>query len=274
MTEFATSVLPTAIAAAEAAAEVHRRHATRMARTGISEATEKGRADYVSAVDVEAEEVCLGIIRERFPDHAILAEETHAEDSEYDLSPDVPTWIVDPLDGTANYLHGHPMYASSVAVAVDGHPVAGAVVAAATGERWTAAHGSGAWKNGKRIHVSTIESLGRAMVGTGFPFKVQWAVPEYVEQLGRVLGAAAGIRRCGAAALDLCYLASGRLDAFWELFLSPWDYAAGWIIVEEAGGILSRVDGSPLTTTPGSVLGANSGGMLDELERLVRRPGS
>ena len=119
--------------------------------------------------------------------------------------------------------------------------------------------------------MSTIGTFGQAMVGTGFPFKVPSAIPEYVEQLGRVLGTAAGIRRCGAAALDLCYLASGTLDAFWELFLSPWDYAAGWIIVEEAGGVLSRVDGSPLTTLPGSVLGANSPGMLDALGDVVRR---
>ena len=273
MTEFSTTFLSTAIAAAEAAAEVHRRHAVRMARVGISEASEKGRADYVSAVDVEAEEACLAVIRARFPDHAILAEETHAEGVAGGLAPDVPTWIVDPLDGTANYLHGHPMYASSVAVALDGRPVAGAVVAAATGERWSAARGSGAWKNGRPIHVSTLQSFGHAMVGTGFPFKVQSEVPEYVQQLGRVLGAVAGIRRCGAAALDLCYLASGTLDAFWELFLNPWDYAAGWIIVEEAGGVMSRVDGSPLTTVPGSVLGANSPGLLDELGRLVRTAG-
>ena len=271
MTGFSTTLLSTAIAAAEAAAEVHRRHSARMSRVGVSEASEKGRADYVSAVDVEAEEVSLAIIRQRFPDHAILAEESHAEGAEITLASDVPTWIVDPLDGTANYLHGHPMFASSVAVAIDGYPVAGAVVAAATGERWSAARGSGAWKNGRPIRVSTISAFGHAMVGTGFPFKVPSAVPEYVEQLGRVLGTAAGIRRCGAAALDLCYLASGTLDAFWELFLSPWDYAAGWIIVEEAGGVLSRVDGSPLTTAPGSVLGANSPGMLDALGEVVRR---
>lgn len=271
MTGFSTTLLSTAIAAAEAAAEVHRRHSARMSRVGVSEASQKGRADYVSAVDVEAEEVILAIIRQRFPDHQILAEESNAEDAENPLASDVPTWIVDPLDGTANYLHGHPMFASSVAVAIDGHPVAGAVVAAATGERWSAARGAGAWKNGRPIHVSTVDDYGHAMVGTGFPFKVPSAIPEYVDQLGRVLGTAAGVRRCGAAALDLCYLASGTLDAFWELFLSPWDYAAGWIIVEEAGGVLSRVDGSPLTTVPGSVLGANSAGMLDSLGKVVRR---
>lgn len=271
MTDFLRIALDTAIAAAEAAAEVHRRHAPRMSRVGVSESSEKGRADYVSVVDVEAEEASLAVIRERFPDHAVMAEESLPAGSPG--STDAPTWIVDPLDGTANYLHGHPMYASSVAIALDGRPVAGAVVAAATEERWYGARDLGAWKNGRPIRVSTITSLGHAMVGTGFPFKTQAAVPEYVQQLRRVLGAAAGIRRCGAAALDLCYLASGTLDAFWELFLNPWDYAAGWIIAEEAGGIASRIDGSSLTMEPGSVLAANSPALLEALGELVRQGG-
>lgn len=207
MTDFLRQALETATAAAEAAAEVHRRHAARMAREGVAEASEKGRADYVSAVDIEAERDALAVIGARFPDHPVMAEESmpNAPSS----GSEGPLWIVDPLDGTANYLHGHPMYASSVALAVDGRPVAGAVVAGATGERWSAARGVGAWKNGRPARVSAHGTLQTALVGTGFPFKTQEAVPEYVAQLGRVLGAAAGVRRCGAAALDLCYLASG-----------------------------------------------------------------
>jgi myo-inositol-1(or 4)-monophosphatase len=137
---------------------------------------------------------------------------------------------VDPLDGTANFLHGHPVHAASVGVAVDGVVAAGAVSCATTGERWWARRGQGAWKSGRRIAVSDARCLEGGLIGTGFPFKVQHLIPAYLEELGHVLRAGAGVRRAGAAALDLCYVAEGRLDGFWESFLNPWDFAAGIVI--------------------------------------------
>jgi myo-inositol-1(or 4)-monophosphatase len=256
--------LQIALAAAEAAAAVHTRWA---ARLGSLRATAKGPGDFVSEADLEAQDAALGIIRAAYPGHRSMAEEDAAPLPSPDGSE--PLWVVDPLDGTANFLHGHPMYAASVAVAVNGEPVAGAVVCATTGERWWAGRGEGAFKNGLRIRVSPQRGLQGALVGTGFPFKVQHLIPEYLEQLGRVLRAGSGVRRCGAAALDLCYVAEGRLDGFWELFLNPWDFAAGKLIVEEAGGRVTALDGSRLQLVPGTVLSANSDELLDQLGGVV-----
>jgi len=224
----------------------------------------KGFGDFVSQADLEAQEAALGVIRDRHPDHRILAEEGDPDLFAVAGSPE-PIWVVDPLDGTKNFLHGHPMYAVSVAVAMAGRPEAGAVFSPATGERWWAARGSGAWKNGKRIRVSGIDRLERALVGTGFPFKAIDVLPRYLLQFRELMERGAAIRRAGAAAIDLCFLAEGRFDAFWELILNPWDFAAGLVIVEEAGGILCRPDGGPLELEPGALVGANSRELLDAL---------
>ncbi len=269
-------LLHTAIDAAEAAAAVHRRHA---GGPWVEDARDKGTSDFVSRADLEAQEAALAVIRSRFPHHRVLAEEEEPSAGVKPgrtTAPDdgAPLWIVDPLDGTTNYLHGHPQHAASVAVAMGGVPVAGAVVASASGERWWAERGAGAWKSGRRIRVSSLGRFDRALVGTGFPFKVLHLLPEYLAQFDRVLRSSAGIRRGGSAALDLCSLASGVLDAFWELFLNPWDVAAGVLILTEAGGVAARVDGSPLRVDQqGSVLAANSPEFLEALGRLVRGPG-
>jgi myo-inositol-1(or 4)-monophosphatase len=264
MTSQRTDFLETARKAADAAAAVHK---TQAASVGISDAREKGRADYVSATDIAAQEACVTVIRENYSDHTIVAEESH-EGDESGIPSEGPVWIVDPLDGTANFLHGHPMYASSVALAIDGVPAVGAVSCAPTGERWWAARGEGAWKNRAPVHVSEVEGIHRALIGTGFPFKTEHLLEEHSAQLVRVLGASGGVRRGGAAALDLCYLAEGRFDAFWELFLNPWDFAAGWVIVEEAGGVMGRVEGGALALSPGTVIGANSPAMKEALQAL------
>ena len=265
MTSQLTTLLETARQAADAAAAVHKDQATSV---GIADAREKGRADYVSATDLAAQEACVAIIRKNHPDHAIVAEENDEGDAD-GIPSEGPAWIVDPLDGTTNFLHGHPMYASSVALAIDGIPAVGAISCAPTGERWWAARGSGAWKNGVPVQVSKVEGTGRALIGTGFPFKTEHLIEEHSAQLVRVLGATGGVRRGGAAALDLCYLAEGRFDAFWELFLNPWDFAAGWVIVEEAGGVLGRVEGGELGLSPGTVIGANSPAMKEALHQLL-----
>ncbi len=198
----------------------------------------------------------------------IVAEETHEEDAS-GPPPEGPVWIVDPLDGTTNFLHGHPMHASSVALAIDGVPALGAVSCAPTGERWWAARDQGAWKNDAPIEVSSLEGTRRALIGTGFPFKTEHLIGQHSAQLARVLTATGGVRRGGAAAIDLCYLAEGRFDAFWELFLNPWDFAAGWVIVEEAGGVMGRVEGGPLRLSSGTVIGANSPAMREALHELI-----
>jgi myo-inositol-1(or 4)-monophosphatase len=258
-------LLATALQAAEAAAAVHLRWAGRI---DVARATAKGPNDYVSEADFEAQKAALAVIQKAHPEHQVMAEEDEAPFVERDGN--VPLWVVDPLDGTANFLHGHPMYAASVAVAVSGKPVAGAVVCASTGERWWASHGGGAYKNGTPLRVSPQRGLEGALVGTGFPFKAQHLLPQYLEQLGGVLRAGSGVRRGGAAAVDLCYVAEGRFDGFWELHLNPWDFAAGIVIVEEAGGVITALDLSPLRLAPSTVLAANSESMLKELAATAR----
>lgn len=262
-------IVRVALAAAESATGVHR---TWAGRVGAADARDKSTSDFVSKVDMEAQEACVGRIRADFPDHPVLAEEEDGRPPpELDGPRDTPIWVVDPLDGTTNFLHGHPAWAASVGVVLEGRLVAGAVVSAATSDRWWAGEGEGAFRNGERIRVSQLQRLDRALVGTGFPFKRSDLLDPYLEQFRRVLPATSGIRRCGSAALDLCFLAQGLLDAFWELHLAPWDVAAGLCILEEAGGVWSRVDGDesdPLQA--GSVLAANSPGMLQALGTLLR----
>jgi myo-inositol-1(or 4)-monophosphatase len=261
-------LLRTALAAADAAAAVHSRDRGRVVLEGSSE---KGRADYVSQTDLDAQRAALDVILSRHPDHGILGEEDDRSVAErlagWDGS---PLWVVDPLDGTSNFLHGHPQFSASVAVAIDGRPVAGAVAAAATGERWWAARGEGAFRNGLPIRVSGRTRLKDALVGTGFPFKILHELPEFLGQLDRVLRSSSGVRRAGAASLDLCYLAQGSLDAFWELIQHPWDFAAGWLLVEEAGGVLVKLDGSPLELGDQALMGAATPELLDALAEALR----
>lgn len=260
-------LLLTARQAADAAAAIHRRDSDSI---DLDSATEKGRADYVSRTDLDAQKAALGLILSRHPDHAILAEESEgsvaAQLADWDGR---PLWIVDPLDGTANFLHGHPSYCASVAVAVEGRLVAGAIASAPTDERWWAAEGLGAWRSGRRMSVSQPKRLIQSLVATGFPFKDLPHLPDYLGSLERVLTAASGVRRAGAAALDLAFLAQGSFDAFWENLLMPWDFAAGAVLIQEAGGVIRRPDGSPLDLTPGPVCAANSPALLDELLAAV-----
>ncbi len=271
-TDTPEELIRTALEAAAAAARVHVRFAGTI---DVSAATEKAASDFVSQVDIEAQRAALDVIRTRHPHHAILAEEDDptersAGGSMAGSTPDAPTWIVDPLDGTTNYLHGHPQYAASVAVAAGDRLLAGAVLAPATGESWWATTGEGAWKGDAPIGVSARRDLATALVGTGFPFKQLDLLPEYLVQFDRVLRQTTGIRRAGSAALDLCYLAQGSIDAFWELELSPWDVAAGALIVQEAGGVVSRISGQALDVKEvGSVLAANSPPLMDALRSLV-----
>ena len=267
-----TDWLDTARQAAEAAALVH---VIRAGSVHADGAREKGTADFVSQVDEEAQAAALDVIRMRHPDHLVLAE----EDDTPPAFPDdgTPIWIVDPLDGTTNFLHGHPMHVASVAVAQDNRLRAGAVTCGPSRERWWGAEGMGAFKDtgfgsgrfaaddGTRLRTAEPTPMRRALIGTGFPFKDMRGVDDYLAQLGRVLAATAGARRGGAAALDLCYVAEGRFDGFWEAFLNPWDFAAGALLITEAGGAVGRIEGDALGVGPGSVIAAASEAFMSEL---------
>jgi myo-inositol-1(or 4)-monophosphatase len=256
------SWLLTAREAAEAAAAVHTEWA---GRVGVPDARWKRFADLVSEADLAAQDAALAVIGRHHPDHVILAEEGDAATTDAP-SDATPMWIVDPLDGTANFLHGHPMYAASVAVAVSGDLMAGAVTASALGQRWWARRGGGAFRDHEPIRTSGIRSLEGALIGTGFPFKEPEYHDIYGQQLARVLRAGAQVRRGGAAAIDLCFVADGRFEGFWEAALQPWDFAAGALIAEEAGGVCGRVEGGALEISAGSVMAGNSA----ELREILR----
>jgi myo-inositol-1(or 4)-monophosphatase len=182
----------------------------------------KGHNDFVTDADRAAEQAVIDCILKHYPDHAILAEESGA------LGDSDTVWIIDPLDGTTNFLHGFPVFAVSIGVRVKGRMEHGVVYDPMRQELYTASRGEGAQLDGKRIRVSGRQHLEQALIGTGFPFRrVDMEVEPYLQMLGKVVRNTAGVRRAGAAALDLCYVAAGRLDAFWESGLGPWDLAAG-----------------------------------------------
>ncbi len=210
---------------------------------------QKGRNDYVSEVDRNSERAVIDTIHKHYPDHAILAEESGQQgDSDY-------VWIIDPLDGTTNFLHGYPVFCVSVGLMHKNRLEHGAVYDPLRQELFTASRGRGAQLDGRRIRVSRHNSLERALVGTGFPFRdSNIPLAPYLKMLQTVLNKTSGVRRMGAAALDLCYVAAGRLDAFWETGLSKWDLAAGALIIREAGGIISGMDGSEDFLETGHVL--------------------
>ena len=247
----ARALLATAVAAADAAAAFIR---TRAGDASSIAWIEKSPADFVSEVDRGAEERIREIVLARHPGARVIGEE---------LTPDALVdvglaFVVDPLDGTTNFLHGYPEYAVSIGVARDGELVSAVVVNVPMGERFTAVHGIGAWRDGVPIRVSRITEPSRALIGTGFPFKHPDTLPSWQRQFGGVMLATAGVRRAGAAALDLCDVACGRFEAFWELRLAPWDFAAGLLIVREAGGVVTDLGGGPPPLTHGPIVAGNT----------------
>ena len=209
--------------------------------------------DFVSDVDRAAEAAARAVIFERHPNATVTGEE---------LSPEQVTreglaFVVDPLDGTTNFLHGYPVYAVSVAALRDGVTRAGAVLDVPSGELFTAVAGGGARRGGQPMRVSSINEPSRALVGTGLPFKHPDLIERYVARFADVMRATAGIRRAGSAALDLAAVACGRLDAFWELRLAPWDVAAGILLIREAGGVVTDLDGNPAPVAHGPIVAGN-----------------
>jgi myo-inositol-1(or 4)-monophosphatase len=211
--------------------------------------TSKSRNDFVTEVDRAAEEAIVRVIRRAHPDHAILAEEGGADGSSDFV------WIIDPLDGTTNFLHRFPQFAVSIALQIRGRLEAGVVYNPWSQELFTATRGEGAQLNGRRIRVSRATSLEGTLIGTGIPFRDAGYLDAYLEMLRFVMSNTAGVRRAGAAALDLAFVAAGRLDGFWEINLKPWDIAAGMLLIREAGGIVSDLAGNDDPLKSGHVLG-------------------
>ena len=226
----------------------------------------KGQSDFVSEVDKASEREITATIARRLPGASMLGEEL----TPTALAGKGIVVIADPLDGTTNFLHGYPEYSVSIAIARNGEVCAGTVLNVARDEEFTARRGAGAFMNGNRIRVSSLREPGRALIGTGFPFKSLEKLPAYVEQFSLVMRGTAGIRRAGSAALDLSNVACGRFDAFWELTLAPWDVAAGLLMVREAGGIVTDLDGNPATVEAGAFVAGNPA-MHAWLLQTVRR---
>lgn len=234
-----------AIRAARSAGNVLLRHFDRVDTLTVSN---KGMNDFVSEVDRAAEDAIIQVLRKAYPDHSILAEESGShKGNDYQ-------WVIDPLDGTTNYLHRLPHFAVSIALKHRGILEHGVIYDPMRDEMFTASRGSGALMNDRRLRVSPRKDLGGALLGTGIPFRDQRHVDVYLAMLKDLIKDTSGIRRPGSAALDFAYVAAGRLDGFWELGLSEWDFAAGALMVREAGGTVTDIGGGDRYLETGNVI--------------------
>lgn len=254
-------MLNIAVRAARAAGDAIMRHYDRLDAVQVES---KQRNDFVSEVDREAEARIITTLRRAYPEHGILAEESGAQ------AGDGHVWIIDPLDGTTNFLHGFPHFAVSIALEYEGRLELGVIYDPIRQELFTTTRGGGAELNNRRIRVSQRRSLEGALLGTGFPYRDDQPDADYLALLQTFMSATAGIRRPGSAALDLAYLAAGRIDGFWELGLSRWDIAAGALLVREAGGIVRDLHGGEDYLTTGNILGANPK-VFHEMNQIVQR---
>ncbi len=227
----------------------------------------KGTIDLVTEVDLECERMFRTVIAERFPDHDVLAEELGA--SAPARAPSRHRWVFDPLDGTTNYAHGLPIFCASLALEIDGHVQVGVVFDPTRGELFTAERGEGAFVNGAPLRVSSTEELLEALLVTGFPYDVHQHTGDLVALFGEFLSRARGVRRLGSAALDLCYVGAGRFDGFWEQHLKPWDVSAGALIVQEAAGRITGMDGAPFDPAAGHLVASN-GRLHEQMLSVIR----
>lgn len=252
--------------AVQTAREAGRILAERFGR--ITEVSHKGEIDLVTEADLASERFIIERIRNYYPRHAILAEESGPSDAGERRSDYV--WIVDPLDGTTNYAHGYPVFAVSIALEHQGEILLGVVYDPMRDELFAAERGAGATLNGRRIRVSDVEDLNKAMLCTGFPYDVRER-GEFARHFRNFIMTAQAVRRDGSAALDLAYVASGRFDGFWEEGLNPWDVAAGALLVEEAGGRVTDYQGRPFSIYRAPVLASN--GLVHEaMMRVLAAP--
>jgi myo-inositol-1(or 4)-monophosphatase len=227
---------------------------TMMARLGSRvRIDKKNTIDLVTEVDIAIEQEFRSRMAQRFPDHAILGEEMGGSMA----VPEGPCWVFDPIDGTTNFAHGVPIFCSSLAFEIDGVAQVAAVYDPNRRELFTAERGNGALLNGTPMRVSSADSLIDALLVTGFPYDVQARLDEIILLFRSFVSKARGVRRLGSAAIDLCYVAAGRLDGFWERGLSPWDIAGGALLVEEAGGRVTRLNGGTFASRGREVLASN-----------------
>lgn len=231
-------MLNTAVKAARKAGSIINRASLDLDRVRINA---KGRSDFVTEVDCAAEAAVIDVLKSAYPTHAFLAEESGASHPQGGQD---YLWIIDPLDGTTNFIHGFPQYAVSIALQHRGQIEQAVVYDPTRNELFTATRGRGAFMDDRRLRVSRRTHLRDSLIGTGFPFRQLEHLDEYVTMFKRITEETAGVRRPGAAALDLAYVAAGRLDGFWEYGLAPWDMAAGSLLIQEAGGMISDFDGS------------------------------
>lgn len=236
-----------------------------MARFGtVMRVDRKGAIDLVTEVDVEVERMVRDLIGVRFPDHDVLAEELGAGSRPGATH----RWIFDPIDGTTNFAHGVPIFCASLALEIDGEVVVGAVYDPNRRELFTAERGIGAWLNGAPIRVSAAVSLIEALLVTGFPYSVHQELEDVVALFARFVSRARAIRRLGSAAIDLCWLAAGRMDGFWEAGLQPWDTAAAALVVVEAGGRVTTFAGTPWSSFSPEIVASN-GAVHDEMLAIL-----
>jgi myo-inositol-1(or 4)-monophosphatase len=238
-----------AVRAARQAGEIMIRHLNRLESL---EVTEKNRNEYVTEIDRMAEDIIVEVIHDHYPEHSILGEE-RGQQGDHEFQ-----WIIDPLDGTTNFIHGFPVFSVSIAVMHNGQLEHGVVYDPLRQEIFSASRGQGAQLDGRKIRVSRRPSMQHSLIATGFPYRENKRyLDQYLEMLKAIISVSAGIRRPGSAALDLCYVASGRVDGFWELGLNIWDIAAGAIIIKEAGGRISDFDGSDGYLQSGNIVAGN-----------------
>ena len=212
----------------------------------------KGRNDFVTEVDKRAESIIIDIIHKAYPNHSILAEESGRQSKNPEF-----LWAIDPLDGTTNFLHGFPQFAVSIALKFRGKLDQAVVYDPLRQELFTASNGAGAHLNNKRIRVGKLKTLEGALLGTGFPFRDAERMELFIKSFRAFFPMTAGIRRAGAASLDLAYVACGRLDGFWEFGLNEWDIAAGSLLILEAGGHVGRIMHDNKETEPGNIIAGN-----------------
>jgi myo-inositol-1(or 4)-monophosphatase len=247
-------MLNVAIKAARRAGNIINRASLNSERIQV---TRKQHNDFVTEVDQAAENAIIETLKEAFPDHGFLAEETGEIQSLSQTDQPNHVWIIDPLDGTTNFIHGFPQYAVSIALAVDGVTQQAVVYDPNRDELFTATRGAGAYLNNRRLRVAGRLKISEALIGTGFPYREDQDVEAYLEIFAQMTRQCAGLRRPGAASLDLAYVAAGRLDAFFEQGLKPWDMAAGVLLITEAGGLVGNYAGEESYLQSGEIMAAN-----------------
>ncbi len=236
--------------------------------TSFKISSKKERHDLVTEFDIRSENTIISLIKGHYPDHTFLAEESGASGTT-DSSGSSVRWVIDPLDGTVNFAHGVPVFAVSIAAEVDGELACGIIYHPLLDELFVAEKGRGAWLNGKQISVSATPSLDESFLVTGFPYTVTSNPSDCIDTFYRFLKLGLPIRRLGSAALDLAYVASGRFDGFWEVELSPWDVAAGVLLVEEAGGKVTQYSGERFAISDRTIAATN-GRIHDEIIRVLQ----